>query len=92
MTGALGRGLLATMVALSLWQFVVWAGDMKHFILPGPLRVAEAFWANRLLIWENALVTFAEIGIGLVLGVLLGPPVRSSSPALLPPKRSYVQF
>lgn len=72
MTGAVQRGVLAACVALALWQFVVWAGDMKHFILPGPLRVAEAFWTNRVLIWENALVTFAEIAVGLVLGVLLG--------------------
>lgn len=72
MTPALLRGFAAAAVAIALWQFVVWAGDMKHFILPGPWRVATAFWTNASLIFENALVTFGEVLLGLVLGVLLG--------------------
>ncbi|MEO1494821.1 MAG: ABC transporter permease [Pseudomonadota bacterium] len=72
MSAAFGRGLAAAAVAIGLWQFIVWAGDMKHFILPGPWRVATALWANAGLIFENALVTFGEVLLGLVLGVALG--------------------
>ena len=41
---------------------------MPPFILPGPGRVAEALWESRALIGEHALVTAAEVLIGLVLG------------------------
>jgi putative hydroxymethylpyrimidine transport system permease protein len=68
----LGNPLLATAIALALWQGVVWLGELPPFILPGPLRVAEALWANRAAIAENAVVTIGEVLVGLVLGALLG--------------------
>ena len=57
---------------LAVWQGIVWAGDLKPFILPGPLRVADAMWSSRGTIASNALVTLAEILIGLVCGLGLG--------------------
>lgn len=64
---------LASMaLALALWQAVVTLGDMKPFILPGPLRVAEALWSNRALIASNALITIAEVVAGLSLGAIAG--------------------
>lgn len=63
---------LATVLALAVWQGVVWLGDMKPFILPGPARVAEALWLNRITIAENAVVTIGEVLAGLALGALLG--------------------
>ncbi len=78
------RGIAAAAVAIAIWQFVVWAGDMKHFILPGPWRVATALSSNAGLIFENALVTFGEVLLGLVLGVALGAASAiqlASSPA-----------
>lgn len=65
---ALGSAL----IAIALWQTVVWAGDLPRFILPGPLLVAETLWRSRALIWEHSLVTLAEVLIGLGLGALLG--------------------
>lgn len=66
--GVLGSILLA----LGLWQAVVTLGDLPAFILPGPARVAEALWTSRALIWENALVTIAEVLLALALGAALG--------------------
>ena len=69
------RGLnsLATAVAgLLAWQALVVLGDLPPFILPGPMRVAEALWANALLIAGHAAVTMGEILTGLVLGAILG--------------------
>lgn len=63
---------LAALLALAVWQGVVWLGDMKPFILPGPARVAEALWLNRITITENAVVTIGEVLVGLALGALLG--------------------
>ena len=64
--------LLATAVALAIWQAIVWLGDLPAFILPGPLRVAEALWLNRVSIAENAVVTIGEVLAGLALGAALG--------------------
>jgi len=66
------RALASALVALLLWQGLVVAADLPPFILPGPVRVAEALWINRALIASNALVTIAEVLIGLVLGAVLG--------------------
>jgi putative hydroxymethylpyrimidine transport system permease protein len=63
---------LAAALAILVWQGVVWAGDLPPFILPGPLRVAEALWLNRAVIAENAAVTIGEVLAGLLLGASLG--------------------
>jgi putative hydroxymethylpyrimidine transport system permease protein len=69
---SLRNPLLATALALAVWQAVVWIGDMRPFILPGPARVAEALWVNRVALASNALVTFVEVLVGLALGALVG--------------------
>ena len=51
---------------------MVWATGVPHFILPSPIRVAEALWSNLELIIEHAGITIAEVIIGLVIGSLLG--------------------
>ena len=50
----------------------MWATGVPHFILPSPIRVAEALWSNLELIIEHAGITIAEVVIGLVIGSLLG--------------------
>ena len=45
---------------------------MPSFILPSPLRVAQAALDNRVLIAENALVTATEVILGLITGTVLG--------------------
>ncbi len=64
--------IAATVVALALWQGIVWIADTPHFILPGPFRVAQALVREAALIGENTLVTLVEILLGLVLGAGLG--------------------
>ncbi|WP_428929017.1 ABC transporter permease [Marinibacterium sp. SX1] len=74
MTALLRAGLpaLPVVLILVLWQGLVSLFDMPPFILPGPLRVAETAWTSRALLAENALVTLAEILVGLALGAALG--------------------
>lgn len=57
---------------LVVWQAIVWATDLKPFILPGPIRVAEAMWQGRESIVLNAGITMTEILVGLVCGLGLG--------------------
>lgn len=60
------------LMALALWQALVWLAALPPFILPGPLRVAGTLWSSRALIAEHAVITVAEVLIGLALGALLG--------------------
>lgn len=64
--------LIAAGVALALWQGIVWATGVPAFILPGPWRVATTLVANIGLIADHALITIAEVLIGLVVGAALG--------------------
>lgn len=62
----------ATVFAILVWQLIVTLTGVPRFILPGPVSVAETWWANRALIGEHALVTAAEVLIGLFIGTVLG--------------------
>lgn len=64
--------LSACAFALLLWQGVVWVTGVPSFILPSPLRVAQAAMSNRALIAENALITATEVILGLFIGTVLG--------------------
>lgn len=84
------RALAVTAAGLLLWQALVSLAGLPPFILPGPLRVAEALWTNRTLIATNALVTIAEVLIGLVLGAALGA-LTAIWLAAAPLARAFVQ-
>jgi len=63
---------ITVLVALLAWQAVVLATGVPHFILPSPWRVLTAIVEHRQLIAEQAVVTIAEVMIGLLLGSLFG--------------------
>ncbi len=69
---ALVRALGPTLLILAAWEVAVRLFALPPFILPGPLRVAEALAENVGLIAYHTLVTLTEIVLGLVLGSLLG--------------------
>ncbi|WP_424926941.1 ABC transporter permease [Amaricoccus tamworthensis] len=68
----LRNGLISTALAIFLWWLLVALTGLPPFILPSPERVATALWTSRVTIAENAVVTIAEVLIGLVLGAVLG--------------------
>ena len=55
-----------------VWQVVVLITDVPRFILPPPALVYTAFVENWRLIAEHGLVTFTEVMLGLMIGILLG--------------------
>lgn len=65
-------GLAATLVALAIWQAVIWITGVARFILPPPALVAETIWTSRALLAEHALITIVEVLVGLALGAALG--------------------
>jgi len=64
--------LASALVAVGLWQGVVWATDLPRFILPGPVRVARTMFESRDLLAVHAAITATEVLVGLVLGAILG--------------------
>jgi putative hydroxymethylpyrimidine transport system permease protein len=68
----LARSFLALGFALSLWQGIVWATGVPHFILPGPARVGAALLNNAALLVQQAGFTLGNLAIGLAAGVSLG--------------------
>ncbi|MFA3920010.1 ABC transporter permease [Ruegeria hyattellae] len=68
----MGAPLAAAVFAILLWQGVVLFTALPRFILPGPIVVAETWWANRAVIAENTLITALEVLIGLIVGSALG--------------------
>ena len=65
-------GVAATLLALMLWQLVVWSTGVARFILPPPTLVFATIWNDRALLAEHAAITIAEVLIGLALGAVLG--------------------
>ncbi|MCV2894985.1 ABC transporter permease [Lentibacter sp. XHP0401] len=65
-------GIAATCLMLVLWQTVIWTTGVARFILPPPALVAQTIWESRALLAEHAVITMAEVLIGLVLGAALG--------------------
>lgn len=72
---------------LLVWQAVVWLTALPPYILPGPARVGAAFAAYGPVILDNALLTLAEIVIGLVLGIVLGCASAVAMAYLRPARR-----
>ncbi len=66
------RPFAAAALFLSIWEALVLLGDLPPFILPGPLRVAQALWNNIGLIGWHAGITAVEVLAGLALGAALG--------------------
>jgi putative hydroxymethylpyrimidine transport system permease protein len=71
MTG-LARAAIILIGLLALWQLVVLVSGAPPFILPGPMAVASALTTRFDIILPHALVTIAEILLGLALGTALG--------------------
>lgn len=65
-------GIAATCLVLVLWQTVIWTTGVARFILPPPALVAQTIWESRALLAEHAVITMAEVLIGLVLSAALG--------------------
>ena len=57
---------------LLMWHILVVATGLPAFILPSPMRVAMALFDNMELISQHAMVTMAEVLLGLCLGTVLG--------------------
>ena len=67
-----GPAAAAVMALLLIWQGASASGLVPGYMLPSPVDVVRAFWSERVLLWENSIITLQEAFIGLALGVALG--------------------
>ena len=66
------RHLAIAAVLLALWQALILATGTPKYILPPPLAVLQKIVSARSQLAEHALVTLAEVGLGLISGTALG--------------------
>ena len=66
------RHLAIAAVLLALWQALILATGTPKYILPPPLAVLQKIVSARSQLAEHALVTLAEVGLGLITGTTLG--------------------
>jgi len=84
------KGVRIAVVAMGLilaWQALVRLTGVPAYILPGPLTTAATLVAERKMLAGHAVVTFLEIGLGLVLGTLLGGACALAMAAAAPVRR-----
>lgn len=66
------RPILVLAGVCSVWELVVRATGVPHYILPGPVRVANALATQHAFLFENAAITLLEMVLGMLLGVVCG--------------------
>ncbi len=58
--------------AIALWQGVATLESVDDLTLASPVETADSLADDRELLWDNALVTLSEVGLGLGIAVLVG--------------------
>lgn len=67
-----GRVLISLLLLVLFWELLVLLTGAPHFILPGPVRVAETLTARFDRIMFHAGITGLEVVLGLLLGTFSG--------------------
>ena len=62
----------ALVIIIAVWQIVCSCGIVPGYMLPSPVEVMQAFWSDRALLAENAVITLQEAFAGMFFGVLTG--------------------
>jgi NitT/TauT family transport system permease protein len=63
---------IVVIVTIALWQLVVTANDIPHYILPGPFRVFDQLTEDWTLLTNSLLVTLRITALALASAILLG--------------------
>jgi putative hydroxymethylpyrimidine transport system permease protein len=66
------RGIIILCGLIFIWQLIVVAFQLPPYILPSPWLVFKTGYANKALIFSEAMPTIIETILGLLLGTLLG--------------------
>ena len=63
---------LVVAALLVLWEVCVRAFDVPLYVLPGPIDVIEALFADVGTLFPHALVTLSEAALGMVIALAFG--------------------
>lgn len=63
---------LVMALTLLAWHFYVTLNDVPHYVLPGPLMVAQSIWEDWLLLWPAMLTTTRLTLLALLLAIMGG--------------------
>ncbi len=64
--------MLFLVILISVWQYTVNKYEVPPWLLPSPLKVGQALWETKSLIWGHAQITILEISTGFSLAIILG--------------------
>lgn len=64
--------MAALLILVAIWQLLCSSGIVPGYMLPSPAEVIKAFWTDRTLLEENAVITLQEAFAGMFFGVLTG--------------------
>lgn len=64
--------VVMTLGLLTIWQAIVFFGQLPPYILPGPATVIAALISNKALILQNTIPTLIETMLGLMVGACAG--------------------
>jgi putative hydroxymethylpyrimidine transport system permease protein len=81
------RPLITFAVFLVLWWAITQFTGIPQYMLPTPQSVAAALWTQRGYLFDNLLVTLAEILLGLVFGTIIGAGAAIAMAMYLPVQR-----
>ncbi len=78
-----GPAIVLTVALLALWELYVLGSQLSVQVLPSPIAIVQALFANWSVIYDNTLPTLLETVLGLtiaaILGLLLAIALDSSS-------------
>jgi putative hydroxymethylpyrimidine transport system permease protein len=81
------RPLITFAGFLVLWWAITQFTGIPSYMLPTPQSVAAALWTQRGYLFDNLLVTLAEILLGLVFGTIIGAGAAIAMAMYLPVQR-----
>jgi len=66
----------AVLLALGLWEFLVWYNDVPHYLIPAPSLIAKTLWVDGPSLmqstWFTVRLTLMSLALAIVGGVALG--------------------
>ena len=62
----------AALIAIGLWQLVVWSGWKPEYLLPGPFTVFHAMATDRDVLVQGSITTLKRALIGYLIALLIG--------------------
>jgi len=66
----------ALVIAIFLWEFLVWYNEVPHYLIPAPSLIAKTLWIEGPSLlgsaWFTVKLTLMSLGLAIIGGVLLG--------------------